>query len=281
MPTMSNYLMRMVVRAASAASGVRPRLPYQLGWRAAPQHDPSMSQALGFAGRASSAHSVEPGAFAWNGDNGPAERVTQERSMLPPSVHDRGWMTGRGAVDDAFFGASPDGEGGDPPTVDNKAGTHPGRTVFGDTDEPMADRSREGRTSKERPGSRFLEEAEILPDMLSSHVANSSQLPGTESLMRGIEDIATYSLQAEKATGLIVNELRTPPARPTSPPPITTRRPEAREAEPSVEVKIGRVEVTFENPPQPASRRPATPRGFDDYAGLRRYSPQAWNRWRG
>jgi hypothetical protein len=45
-----------------------------------------------------------------------------------------------------------------------------------------------------------------------------------------------------------------------------------------VEVKIGRVEVIMENPAPPPTR-PSPTRGFDDYSALRRYSPQVWNRW--
>ncbi len=87
----------------------------------------------------------------------------------------------------------------------------------------------------------------------------------------------------ERVTTQIVVDQRSPSAvdseRPS--PTMQPRRPAARDSEPPVEVKIGRVEVSFDSPPQSAAMRPPAPRGFGDYTPLRRYSPQAWNRWRG
>lgn len=52
----------------------------------------------------------------------------------------------------------------------------------------------------------------------------------------------------------------------------------AREtSEPSVEVKIGRVEVRFDTPAPPAApTRPARPSGFAEFDALRRYVTQPW-----
>jgi hypothetical protein len=69
----------------------------------------------------------------------------------------------------------------------------------------------------------------------------------------------------------------TPAAQPA--PPRTARgQSRMQETQPPVEVKIGSVEIVFDQPPvraaQPAPIRPA---GFADFADLRRYAARPWS----
>ncbi len=62
-------------------------------------------------------------------------------------------------------------------------------------------------------------------------------------------------------------------------PPRQTATTAAREiAEPTVEVKIGRVEVRFDTPAKPAvPAQPSRPIGFAEFTALRRYATQPWS----
>jgi hypothetical protein len=246
----------MVARAAIQHSGIRPTLPPQFNWPRVREPQPAPyspgSEASAFANSLAPETLLAPATDVQSGVEGAAS---------PQYVPRRGTLT----VGD---------------TAEISQLSHPS-TGFESTTPPMVE-------SFPKPG-------QLVPQPRTASTTHTEGETGTHSPASSDTNLW---LERPSPARLVMDDTQ-PLARPQAPlgheqlferepvrtvvesPAINPRRREARDLEPPVEVKIGRVEVTFDSPPPPAPIRPPISRGFDDYAALRRYSPQAWNRWRG
>jgi len=263
--------MRMVTRAAGVNSTIVPRLPYQFGYAATPSHGvpshPSNFSSAKFSSQ-SAFPDVEAGTSGHAEIESPLERSLSANSTPTLDLHgdnvafirsrkrtpiiDRHDLSQRPISDQNHLDIA----------TETKPPSSP---VFGPVNVSLDNRKLriasqpQNRESAERePPESAVDESQ--PEGIEQNATNVAPAIGK----------ATRSLASDPAATLPgANRLSVATSRQRTSPP----EPE------TVEVKIGRVEVTFDNPAPPVSGRPAPPRGFDAYTALRRYSPQAWNRW--
>jgi len=260
---MSDFLMRMVSRAAGVSPTVAPRLAFRIATREQDSALPPSSFESRFAGNNVYSDTISPRASST-----PFEMDDFRRSDVESSV-ERSRETPQHLPHSTHFAS-----------VRGDASFYDSRTE----DVAASELSR-------MPGDEILQSI-LVPNRMNVQPENESlnftarkhtlsdpgKLPITDPLQERIESPA-YQSRAESmeenstndmaARGRVRNTTRTTNSRQRTPSP---------ESDP-VEVKIGRVEVIMENPAPPLPTRPSPSRGFDDYAALRRYSPQAWNRW--
>ena len=296
---MTDFLMRMVSRAAGASPTLKPRLPYQFAWPAAPDRGLRQfprSDAAGsdnFGGPVASAGFGLPEVESFV--EGPTARSSM-RQRQSPTIHEL-QATARRVAQSTVFGTYR--------AVNSE--------VRGEIDQRIPERQDDPNAAGEFADAVNMQaapslvptntwnaaepsEAILVNQEQTSHDSRMSEPAGRLQSVQFIETEQpsrlpkeTRGRQPRESAADIVpvtNRVESLPNHPLAPvgnipsAALARQRPETREAEQPVEVKIGRVEVTFEPPPQPAAARRPAPRGFDEYTALRRYSPQAWNRWR-
>jgi hypothetical protein len=91
-------------------------------------------------------------------------------------------------------------------------------------------------------------------------------------------EAADFSAQAQLSVPVRADTPAGPvPAAKQALPRIALGQSRPQEPEPAVEVKIGSVEIVFDQPPvQAAQPAPVRPTGFAEFAGLRRYVTRPW-----
>ena len=273
--------MRMASRAAGLTSTIQPRLPHQFAWRQSgvATHAPT---ANGFR---SSGDSIRTGDQA----NSLAPRFERASGDLPAGYSQQQMRAAGDFSETHTTSAHPIESGADDRVRVQSEDVRwiPERTANG---EELGDARELSTASRTRTSFADIEPGEAQSSPVSDLVPSNADSQNRADRKRTLEDrhsqvsVHQSLVTTEQSDGISVLDASKSPTSMVSGStrtPSPTRRPEAREAEPPVEVKIGRVEVTFETPPQPAPAKRAVPRGFDDYAPLRRYSPQVWNRWRG
>jgi hypothetical protein len=251
---MSNFLQRMVARAAIPHSGIKPTPQFNWPRVREPQpapHSPG-GEASAFANGLAPETPLAPTTDVQSGVEGAAS---------PQYVPRRGTLTvGHFQENSQIY--TPSSAFKSPMPLMPDSPTERGETI-----------------SQARSASAIRTEGEIGTHLPASSETNLWLEPPSPA--RLVIDDAQPQTNPQAPLGHEQLFEREPVRTVVESPAINPRRREARDLEPPVEVKIGRVEVTFDSPPPPAPIRPPISRGFDDYAALRRYSPQAWNRWRG
>lgn len=237
---MGEFLLRMVSRAVGLSSGVKPSLPYQFGWQSARQREVPTP----------GAGNVDP----------PDDYIARQSSASRHLVPHRGTPT----IEEFQGSIQPSALPLVKPIREPASLIRSGLAAM----VPEGDSTSPHQESRLPTAFAVDEEQPAEPQ---SGIRDSSKAFQPRQPALPVERADTRSIEALEASAT---------GRQPFPTVAGTRRSEVGDAEPSVEVKIGRVEVTFDTPPQQAAARPPVPRGFDDYAPLRRYSPQAWNRWK-
>jgi hypothetical protein len=272
---MSDFLLRMVSQAAGRNSGIKPRLPYQFAWQGPPgprsstgtAHIRDIDATSGFA-------NAETFSF------GPLPARAQQTAL------DAGQDATTRTTGEPAFVESSQASINSEPTMQPRTALWRRAAAIADLQDatlPPAAASalRDAESTFLRgPGSG---DTKRHPELQSpTGFLASEEQPVVSQILTDDRDIErARALAFTSRTDLQVTKPTESSVPRPAPPPVSYRQRSEVPEEPSVEVKIGRVEVTFDAPAQPARVSPQLPRGFADYAALRRYSPQAWNRWRG
>jgi hypothetical protein len=271
---MSDFLMRMVSRAGGVSPTVAPRLPFRIAYSATrQQHNAPRPSNFEFQFASDNAYSdtasphvsstsFEMDAFRRNEVESSVERSPRETQQhLPLSPH-LASVRGNASLYDRR-------------TEDAAASDVSGAARDEISPQPVLVRS-QMNVQPENESPDFTARTSTLPNLEKPLITNPPQIsePGRERT-----ESPAYQSRAERMDENAINDVGARGrARNTARLSNSRQRTPSPEPDP-VEVKIGRVEVIMENPAPPLPTRHSPPRGFNDYAALRRYSPQAWNRW--
>lgn len=300
---MTDFLQRMVSQAAGLSSGIKPRLPYQFGWERAPGLRPS--RAVDANTHADSSF-VQEGAFSIGRRINPTQEISTRAATgaymhTPESFDDEPAVSGAAEAGTLREGIGTKRvRGRSVPDINETRSLRSPLSVDPVPESQASMRIADARVTAEP---RFAESDPMqsrkeivyrptaaLNDLLPSPGTKPeaafavNEEPTADSQIRPSNNRTSERSEPElsRSTVEVLQAMEELIAGSPSPPPVASqRRSRVQRVEPPVEVNIGRVEVTFDSPSQPAPVRPIAPRGFDDYAPLRRYSPHAWNRWRG
>jgi hypothetical protein len=272
---MSDFLMRMASRAAGVSPTVAPRLPFRIAHSATRQQDsaprPSNFESQ-FASNNTYSDTASPRVSSTSFEMDAFRRSEAESSVdrSPRETQQHLPLYDRRSEDTAASDVS---------------------TAARDQilPQPILVRSRM-HVQPENESLDFTARTHTLPDSGKPLITNPSQIsetgrersesPDYQSRAQSMDENAIDNVAAigRVAQSFMSEPAANLPARNTAGAANSRQRTPSPEPAP-VEVKIGRVEVIMENPAPPMPTRPSPPHGFDDYAALRRYSPQAWNRW--
>lgn len=270
---MSDFLFRMVERAAGVATATTPQPPRTFQWMA-----PAMLP------------SPYPAASAWETQTSPsATESLPEPSLLRQLAAKFNRVT---AEDHPTRRRNADVQSNLQPSVPT-ASSFPPENTASETSHPLIQPSLAVQSEPHR-----AVKAEVTKET-ASHLQNllsdNTEQTGHKLIVSHLPVEATPSKPqplARRHDGLIITgheaahfpleepahktsihtvQSATPPPRESRPQTAEVRTPKPA-SEPPVEVKIGRVEIHFDAPATPAaSPAPVRPGGFGEYAELRRY----------
>jgi len=272
---MSDFLFRMVERAAGVATATTPQPPRTFQWMA-PAMLPSPYPAASAAETQVSSSEIEslPAPSALRQPTAKFNRITVEDHPTRRNVDVQ---------------ASP------PPSVP-AASSFPPKNTASETSQPLvrplltvqsephrivkAEATKEIASRSQNRLSENTEQTGHKVDIQRHHrdlpveSAPSKPQPLARRPDRPIttdHEAAHFPLEKPAQTSIHTVQSATPSPRESRPQTAEVRTPKPA-SEPPVEVKIGRVEIHFDAPATPAaSPSPARPSGFSEYAELRRY----------
>ena len=241
---MSDFLFRMVERAAGVATATTPQPPRTFQWMAPtitlPSHPPAAS--------------------AWETQASPS---AIESLPAPSPLRQSAAKFNRVTVEDRRTRRNVDFQASPQPSVPAASSFPPENTVS-ETSQPLIQPSLAVQSEPHR-----AVKAEVTESALSKPQPFARRPDGP---ITTDHEAAHFPLEepAQK-TSIHTVQSATPLPRESRPQTAEVRTPKPA-SEPPVEVKIGRVEIHFDAPATPAaSPAPVRPSGFSEYAELRRY----------
>lgn len=280
---MSDYLFRMVERAAGRAAASAPQPPRESHWPVAMEAPESFTVP------------IRPHA------RNQAKNSTLEIPLFPPELH-RSFSpsppaTPRTSRPDGITQGknfAPDVVLGESAPVESVTRVP---TVLADEHRPLVSREDEPLVSSGNPSlpsEIATQSANRTEEIRGTEIQNSSRDPmiSVPQIAETAEDSVRFNSSAPQVqflhptqTPLPAASARVPAdARPSEAftlgrgesPRLPAARNARQQSEPGVEVKIGRVEVRFDALAPAAPARPSRPSGFAEFAALRRYETQPW-----
>jgi hypothetical protein len=259
---MSDFLFRMVERAAGLATAATPQPPRTFQWivpaETLPSHYPATS--------------------AWETQASPS---AIESLPAPSPLRQPAAKFNRVTVEDRRNRRNVDVQSSPQPSVPGASSFQPENAVNDVQSKPHRDVKAEATEEAPRFQNRLPENIEQ-----TGHKINVSHLPveaassKRQPLTRGPDgpiiadhEAAHFPLEEPAQMTSIHTAQPAPPLPRESRTQTADVRTPKPASEPPVEVKIGRVEIHFDAPGTPvASPAPARPGGFSEYAELRRYA---------
>ena len=277
---MSDYLFRMIERASGTAVAPAPQPPREFHWPVVPD--------------ASAVFSLPRKLYTMDhARNGPVENplffpeagrrfslFTEPKPFTTRSESEaRRKKFGAGLGEESASGESLtnvsailDGE-----THENERRLIPGNPrLSSEVATQPAPRTEEMRGTEIPKSSRgAIISAPQIEETAEPFARSNSPSPQVQSTVQILPPVPVPAASARVPSAARTSE--TFPARQSTPSRNPAAKSTRENAEPAVEVKIGRVEVRFDAPIAPASlKRPSRPSGFAEFAALRRYETQPW-----
>lgn len=281
---MSNFLFRMVERAAGAPSAPAvPHPPSQFHWPAivnAPALRPLVARSRQTAVRSRLSEEVKPSRARQSMMGDSPQRRTQtdaQREPLPQLRKSASLPSLENTSGEKTVSLAPD-----PTQIDRTQKPPDPIVAIADPPRLEATPSEKARSLEPLIADIATNEDVLTTDPVQETVIITT-LPAAETLSPAQPEIPSSLVKQAPALSEIqsVGRVRVPAIRsgPLEPKPtaLVSARTPADDSERGVEVKIGSVEIVFDPPPAAAHPARSYPTGFAEFAELRRYGARPWS----